>query len=1150
MADNINMNSDAMSSMLEIINEQNMTQEQVLRSIDRSLRDIVKTNNKMLSQSQLADMQNASRDRIRNSNTRRNTFSRDYDDEVDFRWDARRMRNRGQSIEDQLDKFTDEFERQIWQTLAGDPISKMLGPSVAAFARSIGSSVETLGEDLGKKLGQNVAEKFKKTDFGGRLSKELENVKKDFMQHIDDGLANAADTINSGGGLVDTLRSFGQHSGLPTSFSELTTKMKTFGGDLLKLGQNSGRIFQAFTGALSHGGGILGGFEGAATAISRIGAGALSAAPALTTLATAATGVGIAIIAVEAAIALVKHAIKKFKEALEPATEGAKALGEAMKAAANRDQDYAQKRLQNYKDRIKKDYESYIKKPFEILEEAANKAYEVWDSVATEISQTQGYDKAGLQDLWSSYAQRLQKEGLSSVVSSADILSNLQKVLESGMSGQIAEEFAYIATVLNNAIPTEEFFNYASTYASVAANAIKDGKSQSEAIQEANSQLEQFASNLLYSSRQLAGGFTTGLTNASELFAAANNIAVASHTGNAAQISGVLTSVSAIVGAIAPDLTSSIVQTIVSAATGGNASELTALRSLAGTGASNTAFLQALAKDPQSVFVTMFSNLAQMQNMYGDNYMEVAESLAKTFGLTMDAMSRIDFGYLAQAVAAMDTNNASLDENLALLASGSTTLTADQLRMQQINQYMIDEGLSYVLDNEVARAIQEHMWQEQIANELMENTYSTELTGAGLQFLQGLQMGVDNIFTMLNPFGWMKKVEALVATTAESAAMSEEIKKMLELGNLGDQHPDTLYKLTTGNTDLKLTKKYIELLGGSSRYGRMEGAHSILGGILRGPISAIGTIGGLVSDAVKSLASQSILSSRTASANAATSGYKWSSIGKSITHSLFTTGNRALYNSGSAYEDINMDPQAVISSKAQQTMQAYLDTMQSFVDEGKSYEEWVESAADYGYEDLGAALADYNLTETDTKGKFQEMEAVKAAQYRHERDLKEEQFWDDMIKWAEEEFPLYTTTVYNYYDDIIAKEDTLITNTDLMISELVTANKQLKEFYNQWIDYYVNHTAYHRDTLNAHEIEAIKTAEAGETGDAVFALAQALTDNLVNLQDPQVQTNAILSQMLLVVEAIFQLENNTTTVSLPTALSSLGLGTTSIDNQY
>ena len=145
--------------------------------------------------------------------------------------------------------------------------------------------------------------------------------------------------------------------------------------------------------------------------------------------------------------------------------------------------------------------------------------------------------------------------------------------------------------------PTEDFFQYSSTYASLAANAIKNGKSETEAISYATSELENFASNLLYSSRQLAGGFSTGLKNASSLFEEAVKITTAAKQGDAGQLSSVLTAVSAVTGAIAPDLASSMTDAIVKAATGGNSSQIVALRSLAGINAGNTEFLKALVNN-------------------------------------------------------------------------------------------------------------------------------------------------------------------------------------------------------------------------------------------------------------------------------------------------------------------------------------------------------------------------------------------------------------------------------------------------------------------------------------------------------------------------------------------------------------------------
>ena len=155
-------------------------------------------------------------------------------------------------------------------------------------------------------------------------------------------------------------------------------------------------------------------------------------------------------------------------------------------------------------------------------------------------------------------------------------------------------------------------------------------------------------------------------------------------------------------------------------------------------------------------------------------------------------------------------------------------------------------------------------------------------------------------------------------------------------------------------------------------------------------------------------------------------------------------------------------------------------------------------------------------------------------------------------KWKEYN-DTWHTDLREFYDAVV-EPTWLRRHTDLtktisdwstsILTELKRNTGKLTEFYNQWVDYYVNHTAYSRDTLNAYDVAAIRNAERAESGDAVLALAEALTSNAVDLKDPAVQTNVLLSKILLVAEAIMQQNNDTSTVSLPTALASLGLGYT------
>ena len=74
-------------------------------------------------------------------------------------------------------------------------------------------------------------------------------------------------------------------------------------------------------------------------------------------------------------------------------------------------------------------------------------------------------------------------------------------------------------------------------------------------------------------------------------------------------------------------------------------------------------------------------------------------------------------------------------------------------------------------------------------------------------------------------------------------------------------------------------------------------------------------------------------------------------------------------------------------------------------------------------------------------------------------------------------------------------------------------------------------------------LERIKAAsKAKESGDLVNALAEALVQNTVDLKDPQVQTNALLSQILIVIQAIMNQNNKVGGLSLPDSLNALALG--------
>lgn len=867
---------------------------------------------------------------------------------------------------------------------------------------------------------------------------------------------------------------------------------------------------------------------------------------------------GLAIAAGFVALKVSTFLIKKLFDQLAPAVEGTKELFDEMKTSANRYQTSRDKNLQHEQDRILADVKSMVEAPFKILEEAANEWYQVWNSQLRTINGTQGYNKADLQNLMGTYADRLREEGMTRVVSSADITTNLAKVLESGLSGQVAEEFAYIATKLNAAIPTQDFFNYAETYASLAANSIKNGKSEAEAIAYANEQMELFASNVLYASRQLAGGFSTGLRDAQSIFESSVEIATASRTGLPSEISGVLTSVAAIVGSIAPDLSTSLVDAVVNAAVGGNSSEIVALRSLAGINASNTEFIRALASNPKEVFEELFNNLARLQNMSPDAYMEVAEGVSEIFGLQKEALQRVDFQYLATAISKMNVNNASLDENMKLLVSGQTTTNAEQLKMQQINEYMLEEGLAYVIDNQVAQMIQQHMWEEQIARELMEAEYAVHLQGDGLKFLEGIRHTVDNIVNFLNPFSFAKKIVNLSATAVEAQAQKADVRQLLELGKVGNGNATSLYQLTTTNADLHVTPSIIELMGGLSAYQAVSNGLGLFNALTN--YSGRASIGDQMGSYLTSAIQNALTSS--SSNNIKSSKYDWATVGKStyaVVSSIPMASSLAVDLSSPFAHRENVASTSASTAKANRRFQDFINTMDKFVENNQSYDEWKATAYKFGIKDFDAALETYGRSESELMGHFSDREAQKASEYNHNRDLVEDQFWQEGItfwtvthpEWEVLMEELENAQITNqltqiglmnqYYPLITQKQDRQIELMELSNAKLNEFFNKHKQFYDAWVDYYVNHTAYSKATLSAYDVAGIRNAEKKESGDAVLALAKALTSNAVDLKDPVVQTNVLLSQILIVAEAIMQ-QNNQVGGVLPTALASLGLG--------
>lgn len=1046
-------------------------------------------------------------------------------------------------------KFTDGLESVLLDELVGREFKDKLRGIRDKLARDIGVNIEDVPNALGKALGSKLAGAIKNTDIFKNVMGSIRSYGGGLYNRMHDAYVNGRNAsytqatgkaFSASSTSASAFRSILGGSGSKTSAggsaafktansSAFSMNVHTVilkadqlitASDTDQFGDALSNIFDLITGSSTSAGAT--GTAGAGAA--KVGVAGAGAGAALSGLASVVVAALPEILIVVAAIAAVTLALR----ALEPAVENTKKLLSSLEKAADRYESSREASLEAAEARMKADFETMVRKPFEILEEAAQNLYDAWDQNVRIINGTQGYNKDELYELMGDFANRLRSEGLERVVSTDTVTNNLAKVLESGLSGQVAEEFAYLATKLNAAIPTQDFFEYASTYSSIAANAIQKGSSQADAIEYANNQLESFASNLLYASREISGGFTTGLQNANELFQQSVQIAQASKTNNASEISGVMTAVASIVGAVAPDLATSMTDAIYKAATGGNSSEIVALRSLAGINASNTEFLKKLAENPQKVFTSLFENLGSMQKMSEDAYMEVAEGLSSVFGVSMDAFARVDFNYLAQAISSMNTSNGALNENLELLASGETTTSAEQLRMQQINEYMWEEGLAYVMDNAAAREIQKHMWDEQIAKELMESTYGVEIEGAALEFLEGIRKTIDNILGFLNPFKVLSKVANVIGSISEARAQDVDVTQMLELGKLGGGNARALYNLTTRNADLNLTENLVDLMGGVSEYNIASTGRKLVSDLLyTGWNSSFdATYGGQGLNALYALVSSGAGKAGRALSSmfSGKSAYSWGTIGKSTANALSTAANSYTYTPSGLAKISEQATQASSTAQAQQKATAQLTAMLQSMDdyvaqatangESADYDDWVKSSSSANHiSDFSAALQDAGLTEEAVRSQFDAATTQAAQTAEKERKLREEKFWTDTV-------------------DLLTVNNTIL--QDIF-------DKQA-EFFQSIVDYFINHLVY-SDSYSHEDVTKVQKKEKSKSETAIYALAQALTQNTTDLLDPTVQTNTLLAQILKLVNVLVQQGSlNTESGAMSNILSNMATG--------
>ena len=174
--------------------------------------------------------------------------------------------------------------------------------------------------------------------------------------------------------------------------------------------------------------------------------------------------------------------------------------------------------------------------------------------------------------------------------------------------------------------------------------------------------------------------------------------------------------------------------------------------------------------------------------------------------------------------------------------------------------------------------------------------------------------------------------------------------------------------------------------------------------------------------------------------------------------------------------------------------------------------------------------------------------------------------WDEFVqRWSSQDTTWYGSggndsaswpsfrTSWNEFRDLWSRQDELwygtTGNGDSFWTQFMdswvqwngeTENANWKRYFDLWKYYVYDHEVYNK-AYSAADYTRIKSEAEAEKGDAVYALAEALTATTTSLKDPQVQTNALLSQILIVATAIMEQTNNDG-ASFVDAISALALG--------
>ena len=162
------------------------------------------------------------------------------------------------------------------------------------------------------------------------------------------------------------------------------------------------------------------------------------------------------------------------------------------------------------------------------------------------------------------------------------------------------------------------------------------------------------------------------------------------------------------------------------------------------------------------------------------------------------------------------------------------------------------------------------------------------------------------------------------------------------------------------------------------------------------------------------------------------------------------------------------------------------------------------------------------------------MEAYLKAQQEHQERM--EAAFNEYTKWTKDTWRDFIENNWEVKwddlgDDLDTINDTIaavVSNTELIVQSLGDKDSNVFKEVQKLVDYFVLHNVYNsalggtekNPTSWYEEIGKIQRSEKDEASSAIYALADVLTANSTELLDPQVQTNALLAQILKLVEIL------------------------------